>query len=77
MDIKIAARETAKLIDKSYLRRDHPEIGATHLHGMVRKIQDGIVEGEKAHRWLGWVQACICFGKGATLEQLKEINFRA
>lgn len=77
MDIKIAAKETAKLIDKTDLPNDHPETGKSHLHCMARKIQDGIVEGEKAHRWLGWLQACVCMGQGASLEQLKLINFDA
>lgn len=77
MDIRIAARETAKYIEKTDLPRNNPEIGKEHLHHMARSIQDGIVHGEKAHRWLGWLQACVCMGRGATLKQLKEINHRA
>jgi len=34
----------------------------------------GEITGEKAHRWLGWVQGCVCVGKGGTLEDMKGIN---
>lgn len=29
---------------------------------------------EKAMRWIGWLQACIVMGGGATLEDMKRIN---
>ena len=78
MHIKNAAIETAKLIDQcNALSDDNPETGKAHLHEMAQKIVNGEVLGEKAHRWLGWLQACICIGGGATLEQLKLINYES
>lgn len=87
MDIKIAAENTRNLIDDTPLLPeaadpDGPESYQqpwckAHLHVMCRKIQEGEVTGEKAHRWLGWVQACICMGSGATLDELKNINHKA
>ena len=77
MNIKKATKETAHLIDKTNLPDEHPEFGKDHLHYMVKVIQDGEVTGEKAHRWLGWLQACMCFGNGATLKELASINIES
>ena len=44
---------------------------------MVRKIMSDEVTGENAHRWLGWIQGCVCLGGGATLRELKDINSEA
>ena len=46
----------------------------THLLDMIAAIEDGKVTGEKAHRWLGWIQGVVCCRGGATLEEMKEIN---
>lgn len=43
-----------------------------HLIDMMRKIPS--LSPTKANRWLGWIQACICFYRVATLQDLKEIN---
>ncbi|MHB8149974.1 MAG: hypothetical protein ACYDIB_07405 [Desulfobulbia bacterium] len=77
MDIKIAAAETAECIDGATLPEINPEYGRDHLREMCEKIVRGEVTGEKAHRWLGWVQGCVCFGGGATLAELKDINHKA
>jgi len=37
----------------------------------------GEVSGEKSHRWVGWLQACVCIGKGGSLENMKRINKEA
>ena len=55
----------------------HKEYGLNHLNTMCQKIIIGEVAGEKAHRWLGWIQCAVCIGGGATLEKLKEINRKA
>ncbi len=62
------------LILLSELPEYHPEYGKDHLLEMVHKIESGEISGEKAHRWIGWIQGCVCMGKGATLEQMKSIN---
>ena len=74
MNTKIAARDLWKLVDKSALPDKHDEYGKDHLKYMLNRIMIGVVEDEKAHRWLGWVQGCICVGGGATLEEMKKIN---
>lgn len=74
MDVKIAARETDKLIDSTNLPLLNTEYGKDHLHGMVNKIICGEISGEKAHRWLGYLQGAVVVGGGADLEQVKMIN---
>lgn len=78
MDIKTAVAETAKLIDQCHaILEDNPATGKDHLHAMATKIESGEITGEKAHRWLGWLQACVCIGGAASLEELKVINHKA
>lgn len=78
MNVKIAAVNTGMKIDDCYKLPDcHPEFGKDHLRYMVNEIALGKVEGEKAHRWLGWLQANVCAGGGASLEELKLINKNA
>jgi len=74
MNTKIAARDLCELVDKSALPEKHDEYGKDHLRYMLDKLMLGDIEGEKAHRWLGWVQACVCMGGGATLKEMKKIN---
>lgn len=77
MDIKKAATAMTKYVDQSNLPAKHPSIGKDHLHEMISAIQMDIVTGEKAHRWLGWIQGCVCVGQGATLDEMKTVNFTA
>ena len=78
MDIKKAASKTAALIPTCYdLPVTDDEYGKDHLFEMVEKITTGEITGEKAHRWLGWVQACVCIGSDASLDDLKKINFES
>ena len=74
MNTIIAARDLWDLVDKSALPEKHDEYGKDHLRYMLDKVMLGDVEGEKAHRWIGWVQGCICMGGGANLRELKLIN---
>lgn len=74
MNTKIAARDLWELVDKSELPDKHDEYGKDHLKYMLNKIMLGEVEGEKSHRWIGWVQGCLCVGGAATLEEMKLIN---
>lgn len=53
---------------------DNSPIGLRHVEDMLMGIINGTITGDKAHRWLGWAQAIICVGGGATLEELKAIN---
>jgi hypothetical protein len=45
-----------------------------HLQSMLMKIMRNDVTGEKAHRWLGYVQGVVALRKGVTLEELKDLN---
>jgi len=74
MDVKIAAQKTGKLIDSTSLPLLDAEYGKRHLHDMVDKIIRGEISGEKAHRWLGYLQGAVVVGGGADLEQVKMIN---
>jgi hypothetical protein len=77
MDTIKAAQNMCHLIAASSLPAQHPEYGKDHMYDMIEKIQNGDVEGEKSHRWLGYIQGCVvCYG-GATLEDVKSVNFAA
>ena len=80
MDVRKAAEltlERASLINPDRVTHNHPWYGKIHAFDMLEAIRDGKVEGEKAHRWLGWAQCIMCVGDAATLDQLKEINHKA
>jgi hypothetical protein len=68
-----AAAERHKLLI-SYLPHSLEPWGKVHLQEMLGKIKEGNQSITKANRWLGWIQACLCFGGVATLDALKEIN---
>ena len=74
MDVKTAAQKTGKLIDSTSLPPLNAEYGKDHLHEMVNKIICGEISGEKAHRWLGYLQGVIVVGGVASLEQIKQIS---
>lgn len=48
-----------------------------HVADMLRRIQIREITGTKAHRWLGWAQACIVFAGIGTLDDMKRINKEA
>ena len=77
MDTKIAADNMWALVDRSELPDEHDEYGKNHLRAMLSMLAAGEITGEKAHRWLGWIQGCLCVGKGGTLEDFKAINKKA
>ena len=74
MDVKTAANNMIPLIQTSSLPDVNPQYGKDHLLEMVEKMNNGEITGEKAHRWLGWIQGCVCVGGGASLQEMKEIN---
>lgn len=78
MDVTVAAEKCRELIYQAHrLPHQDEEYGWDHLNLMCNKIMCEEVTGEKAHRWLGWIQACLCFGGAASLEELKQINVEA
>jgi len=74
MDVKKAANSMWLSIQNSNLPEDHESYGKNHLRVMLAMLASGEIADEKAHRWLGWVQGCVCVGKGSTLEDMKKIN---
>jgi hypothetical protein len=44
---------------------------------MLNEIKALRIEGEKAHRWLGYAQGILVQRRAATLEQMKEVNVNA
>lgn len=67
-EVHLAAFMSTILSARNPVERDR---ACTALIDEVRKISKA---NEKAMRWLGWLQACIVMGGGATLEQMKRIN---
>lgn len=75
MDMKIVTLEMVKVVEGSTGLPEHnDEIGVDHLLDMCTAILNNKVIGEKAHRWLGYIQGCLCGSGDVTLEELKEIN---
>ena len=77
MDIKIAAKNMLDFIDMADLPEYDPAFGRTHLYYMAYSIVDGQITGEKAHRWLGWIQGCLCMSGCVSLEEMKQNNKEA
>ena len=77
MNVKLAAqRTTDSHVRAINLARDSalPKATVAHLCYMNSRIQDGTVAGEKAHRWLGWMQAVVYLQGAASHEALQQIN---
>lgn len=83
MDIKLAAKATRPFLEECINTMPGPILAGgnatsvEHLSDMLDKIESGEVAGEKAHRWLGWVQGVVCCRGGATLEEMKAVNLAA
>jgi len=73
MDIKMVAEKTLRRLSFMPESGD-PACGRKHIRYMLTLIIEGHITGEKAHRWLGWAQACICMQSNVSLQELKEIN---
>jgi hypothetical protein len=77
MDTRIAADELWALVHRSELPEEHEGYGKNHLRAMLALLAAAEITGDKAHRWVGWIQGCLCVGKGGTLKEFKDINKRA
>ena len=81
MDVKVAAHSTKALIaGLDSLKAWGPACAAVtahHLLEMLSRIESGEITGEKAHRWLGWVQGAICARGAGSLEEFKTINHQS
>ncbi len=48
-----------------------------HLTDCLDKIESGEVEGDKAHRWLGWVQGVLGARGNGSVKEFGEVNKRS
>lgn len=53
------------------------EVSVDHLHQMLDQIESGQVTGEKAQRWLGWIQGVLVARGIGTFEQMRTMNAEA
>lgn len=82
MDIKLAATAMRPFVERAANQLGKMSFGGdatsiSHLRDMIEKIESGEVADEKAHRWLGWIQGVTCCYGGATLDEMKLVNFAA
>ncbi len=77
MDVKAAARMTEDFVRYLTAESTCQAVSAEHLRDMLTKIQSGEISGEKAHRWLGWVQGVLCARGAGSLEEFKAVNHQA
>lgn len=78
MDVKLAAQRTTEAgvaaIDPNHPLLAQPKASLAHLRYMNERIQAGQVFGEKAHRWLGWIQAVVYLSGALSHDALQKIN---
>jgi hypothetical protein len=78
MNIKKAAEETLEHLNPTAWEKDARlstnASGYDHIEWMLKGIAEGYIQYEKAHRWLGWAQACIFIQQHVPLETFKKIN---
>lgn len=58
-------------------RRDEQGQSLEHAVWMLLEIYWKKIDGNKAHRWLGWAQCLLVVHGRATLEQMKQANLEA
>lgn len=76
-DVRKAAQTTYDAVQSNYydiLRSNEESLTKEHLLWMLNQIMSGEVEGEKAHRWLGWVWGVSCAAGVGDLEDFKDIS---
>lgn len=79
MNVKQAAENTLSLWSKAQKSIPEPEQtthGTTeaHVRYVLEQLMDGQVNGEKAHRWLGWAQGWLVARDKITLDDCKYAN---
>lgn len=73
MKLKLAAEKCKEFISAT---ENNVHNGCTneHLTFMIDSMVSGAVSGEKAHRWLGYLQGVLVATGAASLEQMKDVN---
>ena len=78
MDVIKVSQELVTIIiktDKLECSDSGKRIHKAHLLYMLDSIIQGDVSGEKAHRWIGYVQGCLVYSDTSTVEEMKTLNF--
>ena len=58
------------------LPAEHPEMGINHLKWMCRQVYNGQVSGQRAARWIGYVEGVLLGAGGTTLDELVAMTGR-
>ena len=56
---------------------DEDDVSPKHLVWMLQQICTEQITGEKAHRWIGYVQGVLVAFGVTTVAQMRELNRRA
>ena len=75
VNVKLAVNEMYQNIFK--IPEGDGDFDRAHIIEMADKIRREEIIGEKAHRWLGWIQAALVIAEIHTLQGMKEVNERA
>lgn len=77
MNVKSAAADCLDYLISEKIPDDTSKSGKGHLYYMIGMIRDGSITGNKAHRWLGYIQGCLVVHGVATLEDMKKVNLES
>ena len=74
MDVVLAAYSMQRILEDSSYCGTTEHTSRQHLFYMIQQITRKVVQDDKAHRYLGWIQGCVCEAGVATLDEIKVIN---
>lgn len=64
-----------QMLERTYLLPEgRDRASKPHIESMLKDIRDRRVEGEKAHRWIGWVNAAFVVNGEMEFSTMKQIN---
>lgn len=79
-----AVEEMRKWVDKAdngsiqfFTEQFNPDASREHLHAMLDKLESGEVSGDKAHRWLGYIQGVLVATRNGTVRDFGGVNKRS
>lgn len=79
-----AVEEMRQWVDKAdsgsiqfFTEKFNPDASKEHLHAMLDKIESGEVSGDKAHRWLGYIQGVLVATRNGTVKDFGGVNKRS
>ena len=79
-----AVEEMRKWVDNAdngsiqfFTEKFNADASKEHLHEMLDKIESGEVSGDKAHRWLGYIQGVLVATRNGTVKDFGGVNKRS